>query len=54
MTTDVQIDTSMAKYLAEHPGAQYLFFGGKGGVGKTAMAGATAPRRRSGRRSSGS
>jgi len=42
MTTDVQIDTSMAKYLAEHPGAQYLFFGGKGGVGKTAMAGATA------------
>ncbi|MBI2162157.1 MAG: ArsA family ATPase [Candidatus Rokubacteria bacterium] len=42
MTTDVRIDTSMAKYLAEHPGAHYLFFGGKGGVGKTAMAGATA------------
>jgi len=42
MTTDVKIDTSMAKYLAAHPGVQYLFFGGKGGVGKTAMAGATA------------
>jgi arsenite/tail-anchored protein-transporting ATPase len=42
MTADVKIDTSMAKYLAAHPGVQYLFFGGKGGVGKTAMAGATA------------
>ncbi len=42
MRTDVRIDTSMAQYLAEHPGAHYLFFGGKGGVGKTAMAGATA------------
>ena len=32
----------MARYLAEHPTLQYLFFGGKGGVGKTSMAGATA------------
>ena len=42
MTAGVRIETSMARYLAEHPGVQYLFFGGKGGVGKTAMAGATA------------
>ena len=41
-TTDLRIDTSMARYLAEHPTVQYLFFGGKGGVGKTSMAGATA------------
>ena len=44
MTTDLRIDTSMARYLAEHPTLQYLFFGGKGGVGKTSMAGATALR----------
>jgi arsenite-transporting ATPase len=44
MTTDLRIDTSMARYLADHPTAQYLFFGGKGGVGKTSMAGATALR----------
>jgi len=42
MTTELRIDTSMARYLAEHPTVQYLFFGGKGGVGKTSMAGATA------------
>jgi arsenite/tail-anchored protein-transporting ATPase len=36
--------TSMAQYLAEHPTLQYLFFGGKGGVGKTSVAGATALR----------
>ena len=44
MTTDLRIDTSMARYLAEHPTLRYLFFGGKGGVGKTSMAGATALR----------
>ena len=44
MTATLQIDTSMVQYLAEHPTVQYLFFGGKGGVGKTAMAGATALR----------
>ncbi|MBI2087375.1 MAG: ArsA family ATPase [Deltaproteobacteria bacterium] len=32
----------MAEYLREHPGLKYVFFGGKGGVGKTAMAGAAA------------
>jgi arsenite-transporting ATPase len=42
MTTDPRIMTSMAAYLDRHPGLRYVFFGGKGGVGKTAMAGATA------------
>jgi arsenite-transporting ATPase len=37
-----QIATSMAGYVREHPALQYLFFGGKGGVGKTALAGAAA------------
>jgi arsenite-transporting ATPase len=36
------ITTSMAAYLSQHPGLKYAFFGGKGGVGKTVMAGATA------------
>jgi arsenite-transporting ATPase len=42
VTVDLRIETSMARYLAERPGVQYLFFGGKGGVGKTSLAGATA------------
>ncbi|HEY2988167.1 MAG TPA: ArsA family ATPase [Candidatus Binatia bacterium] len=37
-----EITTSMAGYLHEHPALKYIFFGGKGGVGKTAMAGTTA------------
>jgi len=32
----------MRQYVAEHPGLKYIFFGGKGGVGKTVFAGATA------------
>ena len=32
----------MADYLGAHSQLKYLFFGGKGGVGKTALAGATA------------
>ncbi|TAK20117.1 MAG: arsenic transporter [Chloroflexota bacterium] len=36
------IATTMSDYVAEHPRLKYLFFGGKGGVGKTVMAGATA------------
>lgn len=40
MTT--QIETSMRKYVNDHQRLRYIFFGGKGGVGKTAMAGATA------------
>ena len=42
MATDSRITTSMTAYLANHSGLRYLFFGGKGGVGKTAMAGAAA------------
>jgi arsenite-transporting ATPase len=36
------IETSMKAYIKEHDKLRYLFFGGKGGVGKTVMAGATA------------
>ena len=36
------VTTSMAGFLADHPGLRYTFFGGKGGVGKTVMAGVTA------------
>ncbi|MCW5851590.1 MAG: ArsA family ATPase [Anaerolineae bacterium] len=32
----------MAEFLAAHPGLKFTFFGGKGGVGKTVMAGALA------------
>jgi arsenite-transporting ATPase len=37
-----QIETSMRKYVNDHQRLRYIFFGGKGGVGKTVMAGATA------------
>lgn len=40
--TDALVRTSMARYFDEHPGLRYTFFGGKGGVGKTVMAGVTA------------
>ena len=36
------ISKSMAMYVKEHPKLKYVFFGGKGGVGKTVMAGVTA------------
>ena len=36
------VTTSMRQLFDQHPDLRYLFFGGKGGVGKTAMAGATA------------
>ncbi len=37
-----QIDASMRDYLKAHPDLKFTFFGGKGGVGKTVAAGATA------------
>ena len=37
-----QITTSMTDYFRGHSKLKYLYFGGKGGVGKTALAGATA------------
>ena len=41
MTTKA-IETPMKNYVKEHDKLRYIFFGGKGGVGKTVMAGATA------------
>jgi arsenite-transporting ATPase len=37
-----QITVSMTQYMKNHPRLKYIFFGGKGGVGKTVMAGAAA------------
>jgi arsenite-transporting ATPase len=36
------IEKSTQQFLLEHPQLKYIFFGGKGGVGKTVMAGAAA------------
>jgi len=36
------IEKSMNQFLDEHTGLKYAFFGGKGGVGKTVLAGAAA------------
>ncbi len=36
------IERTMVQFLNEHPRLKYVFFGGKGGVGKTVMAGAAA------------
>jgi arsenite-transporting ATPase len=36
------IEKSTSKFLEEHPQLKYTFFGGKGGVGKTVLAGALA------------
>ena len=36
------IETSMPQYIQDHPELRYIFFGGKGGVGKTSLAGVTA------------
>ena len=46
LTTDAKslslVETSMADFVSAHPGLRYTFFGGKGGVGKTVMAGMNA------------
>jgi len=36
------VEISMEDYFKQHEGLRYVFFGGKGGVGKTVMAGITA------------
>jgi arsenite/tail-anchored protein-transporting ATPase len=36
------IETPMKQYMTQNPKLKYIFFGGKGGVGKTVMAGAAA------------
>lgn len=41
MTTS-RIETSLRKYFEIHPKLRFTFFGGKGGVGKTVLAGSTA------------
>jgi arsenite-transporting ATPase len=37
-----QVTISMTKYMEDHPTLKYIYFGGKGGVGKTVMAGTAA------------
>jgi arsenite-transporting ATPase len=38
----MRIEKSFKQFLEEHPNLKYTFFGGKGGVGKTVLAGAAA------------
>ena len=41
-TREPAIQTSMVEFLEQKPDLRYTFFGGKGGVGKTSMAGVAA------------
>jgi arsenite/tail-anchored protein-transporting ATPase len=41
-TGEQQADASMSAFFGSHPALRHVFFGGKGGVGKTVMAGAAA------------
>ena len=38
----MEIQKTFRQFVQEHPGLKYTFFGGKGGVGKTVLAGAAA------------
>jgi arsenite/tail-anchored protein-transporting ATPase len=42
--SDELVTTSMQDFFRQRAGLRYVFFGGKGGVGKTVLAGATAAR----------
>jgi arsenite-transporting ATPase len=42
MATAVRVGQSMKEFVAAHPNLRFVFFGGKGGVGKTVTAGMTA------------
>src|SRR5512142_2228796 len=42
LTETPLVQTSMNGFMSQHTGMRYVFFGGKGGVGKTVMAGVTA------------
>ncbi|MDQ4027199.1 MAG: ArsA family ATPase [Actinomycetota bacterium] len=42
LTDKKLVSVSMADYFEAHPNLRYTFFGGKGGVGKTTMAGVSA------------
>ena len=42
MMASDEIKRSTSEFVQAHPGLKYNFFGGKGGVGKTVMAGAAA------------
>jgi arsenite-transporting ATPase len=42
MAAELRVDQSMTDFVAAHPHLRYTFFGGKGGVGKTVLAGMTA------------
>jgi arsenite-transporting ATPase len=41
VATAVRVDQSISEFVASHPNLRYTFFGGKGGVGKTVLAGMT-------------